>query len=604
MTSATNNPRRTTPLPGWVLPGLPAAIRDDLPVVETFLRHADEVLSPAALHTMTSTRLSFANTLVEKMATERWQVRLGVVQIAADGTGFLSFEINAAGHEMSFGVQANPPMDVDRVSLFRDTETDYFAALLDGRFDRQLWEQERDQFEAHLWRGRAGDRVFGWTIARRGRAFEPTIQALAAGRQPPRELILRNGGYLLRNGGYYGNGRMGTRAWRGYAYDGWPFQSPYHVDLLTLYLWRLVGFVICDAAARARSKSAVQLRPQVKRYLGVGNSSGLGTVAALVRWPERLSSFILPREIALAYATSRRAPLEPTTVRSVAQILLRAAESYALAPDPGEGLVESRHLVAAALRQIAARTQELAGEPDMLGERPWQRLLLESEELDSREAVDLLRSFLVDAYPETGDLRRVPALSAAQPRQLQPEMTIADLRLLVETRYSWVLQLDFTRDAARHFFWYRSEENGENRRGERSVDIGVERETFIDVAGSVRRLYDFLQALPEETTVGEFLLGDPEHTLAVQRVQTAEDNPYSEVHADICAEDFLASDGIRTFLAILGLETATPASRRWVRGVFFRGAPLPEDLEQGIEEDWRFPAYEDSAAASGGEDAR
>jgi hypothetical protein len=183
-------------------------------------------------------------------------------------------------------------------------------------------------------------------------------------------------------------------------------------------------------------------------------------------------------------------------------------------------------------------------------------------------------------------------------------MTIADLRLLVETRYSWVLQLDFTRDAARHFFWYRSEENGENRRGERSVDIGVERETFIDVAGSVRRLYDFLQALPEETTVGEFLLGDPEHTLAVQRVQTAEDNPYSEVHADICAEDFLASDGIRTFLAILGLETATPASRRWVRGVFFRGAPLPEDLEQGIEEDWRFPAYEDSAAASGGEDAR
>src|SRR5262249_14902605 len=154
-----------------------------------------------------------------------------------------------------------------------------------------------------------------------------------------------------------------------------------------------------------------------------------------------------------------------------------------------------------------------------------------------------------------------------QSRELAPAMRLERVRELIETEYSWVLELDFSTETARHFFWYRSEENGENRRGERSVDVGVERETFIDVARSGRRLYDFVVSLPPTMTVGEFLLSDPEHTLAVRRVQTAGDNPYSELRADICAKDFLASDGIRSFLAILGLETATPASRRWVRGV-------------------------------------
>lgn len=584
-------------LPEWAVRALPEPIREELSSIEPLLRAPEQVLSPAALHTITSTRLSFANTLIEKMTRERWQFRLNALDIAADGSGFLSFEIDAAGHVMTFAVQANPPMPVDRVTLFRDDDTDLFAALLDGPFDQERWEHERDQFGAAVWRGRAGDRCFGWTIARVGRAFEPTIQALAEGRQPDRELLLESGGRLLRNGGYYGNGRMGTRSWMGYAHAGWPFESPYHVEMLALYMWRLTGFAICDAAARARSESAAQLRTEVKRYMGVGNASGLGTVAVQVRWPERLSSFILPREIAFAYAMSRRAPVSDGAVATVKRLLHRAAESYSHTPDSERA--EPRQIVAEGLMQIAERVDRLAADPDALGDRPWLRLVCESEELASREAVELLRSFLVEAYPETAGLSTLPAVAAAQPRELAPEMTLATLREVIETEYSWVLELDFSSETARHFFWYRSEENGENRRGERSIDIGVERETFIDVAGSVRRLYDFLHSLPPDMTVGEFLLSEPEHTLAVRRVQIAGDNPYSELRADICAEDFLASDGIRAFLAILGLETADPFSRRYVRGVFYRGAPLPEDLADGIERDWRFPTYDDEPAGVG-----
>lgn len=581
------------PIPAWAIDAMPAEVRAELDEFATLMRDPADVLSPTALHTITATRFSFANTLVERMVAEHWKIDLRTVRIAADGTGYLGYELEAAGLTMSFGCYAYPPMDVDRVSLFRDPETDYFAVLAAGPLDEELMQHERDQFDTDLWRGRADDRVYGWTVARRGRLFEPVVAALADGNQPSRDAILKSGGYLLRNGGYYGNGRMGTRAWAGYARDGWPFESPYHVDLMTLYMWRLVGFDVADALARARGDHAVELDPGVKRYLGVGNSSGLGTIAALVRWPNRMASFVLPREIALAYAKSRRAPIDENATRTVGSLLRRARETYATVPDPGAGLVEPRLTVADALERIAAQVDRLAEDPGRFGQRPWLELAERSTEYGSAEAVDLLHSFLIDAYPETAPLRRLPVVGARQPWRVDPVMTLGALRELIEMRFAWVLEIDFAGETARHFFWYRSEENGENRRGERSVDVGVERETFIDVSGAVRRLYDFILSLREDMTVGRFLLEEPEHTLTVNRVQLAGTVPYSEFQADICDAGFRASDGIRAFLALLGLEIATPVSARWVRGVFFRGAPLPADIAAGADVDWRFPTYPD-----------
>ena len=579
-------------LPQWVVDALPAALRDELASFESLLRPAEQVLCPRAMHTATSTQLSFANTLIDKMTSERWSITAQTIEVAADGTGFLSFNIDANGHIMSFGVRANQPLPNSEARLFRDTEVECFGVLANGPFDRRSWEQDDQEFVRDLWRGRAGEQVLGWTIASRGHAFESTIQALAAGGQPSRERILSSNGYLLRNGGFYGNGRIGTRAWASYAHAGWPFESPYHVDLFTLYLWRVVSYAICEAAARARSGQAARLDPAIKRYFGVGNASGLGTVAALVRWPERLSSFVLPREIALAYVMSRPAPIPAYAVERVTRQLKRIAQAYDHALDPGDGLVEPRVRVATALRQIAVDAERLGGDADCFGERPWLGLADAAARHDSREAIDQLRSCVIDAYSEVRPLRSLPAVSASYVRDVHPEMTVDELRGIIETRYRWLLEIDFGSETARHFFWYRSEENGENRRGERSVDLGVERETFVDTAGAVRRLYDFLLSLPADQTVGEFLLCEPDHTAAVRRVQIAGESPYSELQADVCDQNFRASDGIRTFLAILGIDMAVPATTRWVRGVFFQGAPLPDDLIRGGAGEWRFPTYD------------
>jgi len=580
----------TVAVPEWVYGVLPTDMSDEVRCAVPFLRAPDVVLGQSVLRGMTASRLSLAQTLVRRMAQKRWQISLERCDIAEDSTGFMAYDIQAEQLHFSFGVYVYPPLPIDesgKPQMFRSMQREFLGVLLDGPIDVARFERERQQFDEQMWRGRSDPKVYGWTIASRGtRSFDEVVQALADGRQPDLARLDVTGGYILRNGGYYGNGRMGTRAWVDYA-DSGAFSTPYHVDLFSVYLWRLVSFDLVESTARARNPRAATLDPQIKRHLGIGNSSGLGTVAALLRWPGRFAAAVLARELAFAYVKSRRGPIDAQKARRLAELLANAAVAYRNAPPVDPALLEPREQVDEALRRIGAHVESLAQQPAQRpSNHPWAQLVDDAESYGSVEAVEVLHSLLLELYPEVDVFDQVLTAGMVRQRLLDPSMTVGQLRSVLETHFGWALSLDLISAGKREFFWYRSEENGENRRGERSVDIGVERETFIDAAGTARRLYDFLHGLPDDTSVGRFLLEDPEHSLGVVRAQLAADTPYSEIHASVCDIDFLASNGIRGFLALLGIELPTPFSGRWVRGLFFRGAPLPQDLAQGSAGEW------------------
>ncbi|MFI6344322.1 hypothetical protein [Streptomyces sp. NPDC050560] len=576
-------------VPEWVYAELSDELGREVRAAAPLMRPPAEAMHPGTLRAMTATRLSFAQTLVRRMARERWRITLERCDVAEDGTGFLAYDIRAGQLRLCFGVFVYPPLPLGHQRLFRDTRVEFLGILLDGPFGPEAEERfcrERAEFDAHLWRGRTGPDVYGWTIASRGtRTFEDVVAALARGEQPPLAGLDAGGGYILRNGGYYGNGRMGTRAWQSYARDGGPLGMPYHIDLFCVYLWRLVSLDLVEATARARNPDAVPLDPVVRRHTGIGNSSGLGTIAALIRWPARLSAFVLTRELAFALSAAR--PLTPERAGRLAALLANAAAAYRAAPEAPPELIEPRGGVADALDATrAALTAWSAAGAGSGGGRTGADLLAEAAAHGSPEATEVLRALLPELYPETSELERITAAGTRLAPEADPLMTVGELRALLAGHFGWVRALDLEGPGAREFFWYRSEENGENRRGERSVDVGVERETFVDVAGLVRRLDDFLTGLPDDMSTGRFLLEDPEHTLAVARVQAAAAAPYSELGASVCDASFLASNGIRCFLALLGIELPTPHSGRWVRGLFYRDAPLPADLARGDEGVW------------------
>ncbi|MFC5745749.1 hypothetical protein [Actinomadura rugatobispora] len=578
-------PRAGVRVPQWVFDELPGELSEKARRAAALMRSPDEVMSPRTLRGMTAGKLSFAQTLVRRMAENRWRITLRECDVAEDGTGYMAYDIRAEERRLSFGVFVYPPFPPGHQRLFRDTRVEFFGILLDGPADKQRFLRERREFDAHVWRGRTDPKVYGWTIASRGtRTFDEVVDALARGEQPAVSSLDANGGYILRNGGYYGNGRMGTRAWQSHARHGGPLSMPYHIDLFCVYLWRLVSLDLVEATARVRDVRAVALDPRIRRHIGIGNSSGLGTVAALVRWPARLSAFMLTRELGFAYAAAQ--PADPGRIRRLASLLANAASTYAGAPEAAADLIEPRGDVAAALLRARDDLHALLEADGDATERTWPALLEAVDGYGSVEAAEVVRGLLLELYPEAGEFSRVTRAGMQRPQAVDPTMTVGEVRALLEEHFGWALTLDLESPGKREFFWYRSEENGENRRGERSVDVGVERETVIDVAGMTRRLHDFLASVPGDVGIGRFLLEEPEHSLSVARVQLAATSPYSELRASVCDADFLASNGIRCFLSVLGIELPTPHSGRWVRGLFYRGAPLPEDLADGHEGEW------------------
>lgn len=558
------------------------------------LRLEDEVMRPEVLRAIKATRFSFARSLLTRMTRNRWRIELTHIDVDQVGAGRLVYTIRAEGRKFLFGVMSFPPQDTEYSGRIADGGFDFIGTIMDGKADHARIMEELDEFATKLWSGRTDNSTYGWTQANRSnRFFDHTVESLASGRQPDIEYLASGGGYIIRNAGYFGNGRFGTRSWLSLE-PGHPFSEPYHLDLLALYLFRTVGFDVAEAIARRRNPTgAVALRPDLKRKLGIGNSSGVGMVAALIRWPAWMSAYNFPRELALAHAFSQRGPVEPERADRVRDLLERASNYYREQPDCPVPEIERPARLADGLGELAVRAEELFRRGSVNGlatSHPWNAISNLAARSGSAELREQVHAIILDAFPEFSDACAELFPEAMKiSRVLRPGMSVGYLRSLISERFAWALTIDYSLLGARAYFWYRSEEHGENRRGEIGIDPGEENQTFVDVAGAVNALARELAALPPDMGVGQFLMRAPEFTHVVTRVQLAEHLPYSEIRGNLIDQQFLPMDGIRFLLSMMGLECSHPHNTRWVKGVFLQGAPTPQEVAEGGVIDWIFP---------------
>src|SRR5262249_14936042 len=149
-------------------------------------------------------------------------------------------------------------------------------------------------------------------------------------------------------------------------------------DIFALYMYRLIGFDFVEEIARARAPTAARLSTPVKHYLGVGNESGIGMVAALVRWPHWLSAFCFAREFCLGFALSERKPIERKRLQALSNLLQRAARYYRESDRSVDPAVEDRKRIAAELTAVGKLVSELLENGTLEGassEHPFAALL-------------------------------------------------------------------------------------------------------------------------------------------------------------------------------------------------------------------------------------
>ena len=558
------------------------------------LRPPAKIMTPEGLSAYKASRLSFLRTVIARMARERWRIETSRFELDDEGRGTAVYRIQTPERVLSFVVFSDNLPEERRTDRIVENHYDGEAFLCLGEPDEAQIAAQKPQFADFLL-GRADIRTLGWTrVNRSSRVFNAIVAALAAGEQPEPDLV-ESAGYLMRNNGFWGSGRHGTAVMA--AFDESEFIGrPYHIDLLTLFMWRHFSHDLVEHIARCRNPQAARLATPIKRYLGVGNASGLGLVPFVIRHPLRINGWITAREAAIAQV--RAQPLDAADPAALAALLERAIAYYREGVQVRGGIFQSSAELIADLERLCSALAVLDDAPD----RPWAELCDRAASTVGREALELLHSMLIEVMPEIAAPLAEDALAIQESAaDVQPQQSVGDLLGALCRYYDWALAFDRADPSANRNFWYLSEDNLEPRLGERGVDPGEPYETYVDVIGDIQALSHDLALAPAEQSLAAFLFARPQHRAIVERVQAVADLPYAEVRANVLAEDFEPCHLIRFLLTQYGMEKLDPQSRLWVRGTFLQGGPLAEDIAAGREGDWIFPLLPKDAWAGEGE---
>lgn len=556
------------------------------------LREPDEVMRLERLGSLHGTRISFVRTIIRRMMRDAWQVERVRFDIDAQGYGTAIYRITTSQHVYDFVLFSRYLDDSRRTDRVIASEWDCAFALCVGMVDEHRLERLRRNIPKQE-AGRCDPSVLVLSRANRSvRNFDAVVDALAAGRQPDAEQIARVG-YLYRTTAVYGNGKFGIADYPRIR-DWEDFGLPFSAQLFTVYLLRHFSIEQVEHIAACRAPAtAVAMATPLRRYLGIGNSTGLGMAPFLISHPLLINQWLLMRETALARCLSMVADA-PCRTRLL-DLIDRAVEHtrQTHCGDPQQGsinrvLIEELGLARSwvAQRMTADRAA-------------WAELSAHAKANWSLETRELLHSLIIELYPERVDELELD-MGAIEHRDLVPDMTIDGLIGLIEAHYDWALAIDFGDDDSEFWFWYRSADKEEPRLGVRREEPGADREMPLDIARQVRRCHDCLHEYRDtvggRASVVEFLLEHPGLKAIIRRIQSMARTTYGEIRANLLDREMLPMHLLRCKLSFFGATKFDPRSDRWVRITLFQGAPLIEDIGGSFDDDWFMPTMPDRAA--------
>ncbi|MFG0465351.1 hypothetical protein ACF8LF_11965 [Pseudomonas putida] len=547
------------------------------------LRPPHVVMDLERLGSLHQSRLSFMRSLVRKIMREGWRIEPRRFELDAEGYGTVIYRIQTTGDLFSFVLFSqylDPDKRNDRVIA---TEWDLTMALCEGEVDDDYVEYLRRNVPLQE-AGRLDSRVMVLSRANRSvRNFDSVVTALSAGRQPEVEQIARVG-YLYRTTAVYGSGKLGMADWEKVSSKHPDFARPFAAEMFNCFMLRNFSLQQAEHIACQRApETAVPLQSQLKRYFGIGNSTGLGMAPYLINHPQLISRWIEMRELALARVRGLGQVTAERLVRLhalVARGILHIEQT--LTEDAWQG--ENNRVV---LEDFAALQDWLA----TVQLHSWAQLLAWAERQLSLQAQELLNCILLELYPELVD-NLEDNFALVESLELQPQMPAAGLRMLIEQHYAWALAIDFEAEGATETFWYRSEEKQEPRLGNCSLESGRDKQMPLGIGYLAQQCHHqlcaFLAEHPEQCTAS-FLLRHPEQRGIVRRMQSMAKTHYGEIQANLLDRDVLPMHLLRCKLAFFGVSKFDPRSRLWVRNTMFQGAPLLEDIGQPFEDDWFLP---------------
>ena len=547
------------------------------------LRDPNVIMKLSRLGSFHQSKLSFLRSFLNEF--KDWEYKRDLFDLDKDGFGVVVYSFKKKDRVYSLICFANEIHDGERSDRVIATKWDAAFTLYDGvpnkddidRLKKEVPKQEVGRLSyKELTLSRANKSV---------RVFDHVVKNLSNGQQPNLDL-LEKVGYLYRTTAVYGSGKFGL-ADRFRIKKRDEINGPFRLEMMLVYLVRQFTFDQVNHVAKNKNpKKAVELDLKICKNLGIGNSTGLGMAPFIVNHPTLLNNWIMSREKALKKIREiKKVDIHDSNLfkkclrNSIKNITSWNTESE-------YQLKKIKDLLSDVQKFLDFVDKKFDFETDY----PFNQLYLWVEKKTCEECIEYIVSLMMEPYNEIIE-PLVKQMSSEEDKyfNIPTNRNVEELKLIIETKYSNILSINFKKKQNFKKFWFISKNKEEPRIADRFNEEGSDLEQPLAVARDIKKLYEKLLITKKSMKIDEFLSENSDLRHVVRRAFIIENFPYSEIQDNTISENTIPIDMLRLKLSFFGALKFDPRSDKWLRICMFQGAPLPNELKN-FDDHWVYSA--------------
>ena len=548
------------------------------------LRDPNTIMKLSRLGSFHQSKLSFLRSFLSEF--KDWDYNRDLFNLDKGGYGEAIYSFKKKDRVYSLVCFANKIDDEERSDRVIATKWDAAFTLYDGvpseddikRLKNEVPKQEIGRLTfKELTLSRANKSV---------RVFNHVVKNLSEGKQPDLDLLSKVG-YLYRTTAVYGSGKFGL-ADRFRIKNREEINGPFRLEMMLVYLVRQFTFdQVNHVAHNINPKSAVKLDNQICKNLGIGNSTGLGMAPFIVNHPTLLNNWILSRETALKKIREIKI-VKNQDSELFKDCLKKSLKNITSWNTESEYQQNKIRLL---LRDVKKLINHVENDFDFQSEFPFNEIYLWLEQNSCEECIEYVVSIMMEPYNDITE-PLVSNMSSEEEKyfNIPTNRTVQELLEIIKIRYSNILDINFDQKENHQNFWFISKNKEEPRMADRFEEYGSELEQPLAIARDIKKLYEQLLCLKNDsTTIAQFLSLNPDLRHVVRRAFIIEKFPYSEIQDNTIGKSIVPIDMLRLKLSFFGALKFDPRSDKWLRICMFQGAPLPNELKN-YDEQWVYKA--------------
>jgi hypothetical protein len=358
--------------------------------------------------------------------------------------------------------------------------------------------------------------------------------------------------------------------------------------MMLVYLVRQFTFdQVNHVAHNINPKTAIKLDSQICKNLGIGNSTGLGMAPFIVNHPTLLNNWILSRETALKKI--REIQIVKDQDSELFKDCLKKSLKNITSWNTDSEYQQNK--IKLLLRDVKKFINHVENDFDFQSEFPFNQLYLWLEQNSCEECIEYVVSIMMEPYNDITE-PLVSNMSSEEEKyfNIPTNRTVQELLEIIKTRYPNILDINFDQKENHQNFWFISKNKEEPRMADRFEEHGSELEQPLAIARDIKKLYEKLLSLKNDTiTIAQFLSFNSDLRHVVRRAFIIEKFPYSEIQDNTIGKSIVPIDMLRLKLSFFGALKFDPRSDKWLRICMFQGAPLPNELKN-YDEQWVYKA--------------